>query len=86
MNLIIFYQLIPLAGFVSTTLAGGTWAVAHKLSHDPTIVTHHQTDPFPYLKVGPNENLKLYAVNQKFEDNEKDHVDLMDILSDRYDI
>ena len=60
--------------------------MSHKMRHDPNIVVHHKTDPFPYLKVKPNENLKLYAVNQKFEDNEKDHIDLMDILSDRYDV
>jgi hypothetical protein len=78
--------LIPLSAFVGSTLVGGSWAISRKLRHDPTIVTHHQSDPFPYLKVGPNENLKLYAVNQKFEDNEKEHIDLMDILSDRYDI
>ena len=78
--------MIPLAGFVGTTLAGGAWYLGHKLRHDPTIVTHSKTDPFPYMRVGPNENLKLYSVNQKFEENEKDHIDLMDILSDRYDI
>lgn len=60
--------------------------MSHKLRHDPTIITHSKSDPFPYLRVGPNDNLKLYAVNQKFEQNEKDHIDLMDILSDRYDI
>lgn len=78
--------MIPLAGFVGTTIAGGTWYLSHKMRHDPTIVTHSKTDPFPYLRVQPNDNLKLYAVNQKFEENEKDHIDLMDILSDRYDI
>lgn len=60
--------------------------MSHKLRHDPTIVTHSKTDPFSYLRAGTNYNLKLYAVNQKFEENETNHIDLMDILSDRYDI
>lgn len=78
--------MIPLFGFVGGTVAGGSWFLSHKLRHDPTIVTHAKTDPFPYLRVRPNENLKLYAVNQKFEEAADDHIDLMDILSDRYDI
>ena len=45
-----------------------------------------KSDPFPYLRVRPNENVKLYAVNQTFEDNDADRLDILDLLSDRYDI
>lgn len=79
-------SLIPLAGVVGATVGGGIWYLGHKFRKDPEITTQSRTDPFPYLRVQPNDRLKLYAVNQKFEDNELDRIDLLDILSDRYDV
>lgn len=67
-------------------MGGGGWYLSHKLRHDPSIVTHSKTDPFPYLRIKAGDRLKLYAVNQKVEEDEDEHIDLMDILSDRYDI
>lgn len=60
------------------------WYLGHKLRHDPQIIVKAKTDPFPYLRVKQTENLKLMAVNQTFTEDEP--IDLMDILSDRYDL
>lgn len=71
---------------VGATLGGAGWYMTHKLRHDSTIVTHAKTDPFPYLRVKAGDKVKLYTVNHALEEAEDEHIDLMDILSDRYDI
>lgn len=78
-------SLVPLAGLVGGTVGGGSWYLSHKLRHDPTIVTHAKTDPFPYLRVQPGDHLKLFTVHHEEEEIDE-HIDLMDILSDRYDM
>jgi len=35
------------------------------------VVIDKKKDRYPWLKVGENENLKLFAVNRKFESNSK---------------
>jgi hypothetical protein len=70
---------------VGGTLGGGSWFLTHKLLHDPTIVTHSKTDPFPYLRVQNGDHSKLYTVHQEEEELDE-HIDLIDILTDRYDI
>jgi hypothetical protein len=59
-----------MAGAVSFGLAGLGFMGYHKIKNDPTLVIMDKVNnPSPYLHVRQNENLKLYAVNQKFEDN-----------------
>jgi NADH dehydrogenase (ubiquinone) 1 alpha subcomplex subunit 4 len=80
--------LIPLIGCVGGTIGGSVWYLGHKIKHDPQLVFQAKADPFPYLKVRQDENLKLMAVNQSFEESakESESIDLLDILSDRYDL
>ncbi|KAJ3019471.1 hypothetical protein HKX48_002060 [Thoreauomyces humboldtii] len=62
--------LVFLAAAVSCGLGAGVFMGTHILRSDPTVLVSKNTrrnDPYPWLKVGPERNLKLYAVNQKFE-------------------
>ncbi|KAJ3103189.1 3-dehydrosphinganine reductase [Phlyctochytrium planicorne] len=65
-----FYSLQVLVGAVTLGLGGGAFLMQNVLRKDPTIVLVNKSEnPFPWLKVDQGTNLKLYAVNQKFDKN-----------------
>ncbi|KAI8898236.1 hypothetical protein BC833DRAFT_648903 [Globomyces pollinis-pini] len=58
-----------LVGAVGFGLGIGGFYIGHILANDPTMVySNREKNPFPYLNVPQNRNLKLFAVRQKFED------------------
>lgn len=69
------------------TLVGGAAYGAYKGHKDPQVVTDPLHDPFPYLRVRPTENTKLYSVSQKKEEKDEEeelHRDLLDILNGKF--
>ncbi|KAJ3273836.1 hypothetical protein HDV01_003814 [Terramyces sp. JEL0728] len=55
---------------VGTGLFAGFAYLFHIMKNDPTIVwTNKVNNPYPWLNISQNRNLKLYAVNNKFEDS-----------------
>ena len=56
-----------ICGYTSVGLAMLGYMGYHKVKHDPTLVFDKHKDPFPYLRVKQNENVKLYAVGLKTE-------------------
>ncbi|TPX70378.1 hypothetical protein SpCBS45565_g01803 [Spizellomyces sp. 'palustris'] len=67
--------LVLLVGAVGAGLGAGAFMVTHFLRNDPTVVlTNKKGNPYPWLHVNPDKNLKLYAVNQKFDKLERPKV------------
>lgn len=59
--------LLILGGVISFSLGGVIYIGCHKLN-DPTIVFKNRAvNYYPWIYIRQNENLKLYAVNNKFE-------------------
>ncbi|KAJ3047223.1 hypothetical protein HK097_000113 [Rhizophlyctis rosea] len=59
-----------LVGAVGLGIGGGLFMIQHFLRNDPTLLVSRQTkreNPYPWLNVRPDQNLKLYDVNQMFE-------------------
>ncbi|KAJ3326066.1 hypothetical protein HDU76_013039 [Blyttiomyces sp. JEL0837] len=62
--------LVLLVSAVGGTLAAGGLLMAHRIRDDPHLVVVNKKDnPYPWLNVDQNTNLKLYAVNRKFDKN-----------------
>lgn len=63
--------LLILGSAVSLGLGGLVYIGYHKLRNDPTLILGNRTkNPYPWIHVRQNENLKLYAVNNKFSEYE----------------
>ncbi|KAJ3319849.1 hypothetical protein HDU76_000435, partial [Blyttiomyces sp. JEL0837] len=46
----------------------GAFTIQNVLRRDPSLVlVNKKANPYPWLHVSQGENLKLYAVNQKFD-------------------
>ncbi|TPX65306.1 hypothetical protein SpCBS45565_g05297 [Spizellomyces sp. 'palustris'] len=55
---------------IATTALSGIALAERDLFFNPTLLLRHDRrheEPYPWNKVKPNENLKLYAVNQRFD-------------------
>ncbi|KAI9009573.1 hypothetical protein BC832DRAFT_551816 [Gaertneriomyces semiglobifer] len=60
--------LVLLVAAVGGGLGAAGFMGSHFLMNDPTVVVRfNRKDVFPWLDVRQDQNLKLYAVNQKFE-------------------
>ncbi|KAK6095312.1 hypothetical protein BDV3_006318 [Batrachochytrium dendrobatidis] len=60
-----------LVSAVSLGLGGGTFMIFNALTRDPTVALFNKREnPFPWLNVAQDQNIKLYAVNNKFESKE----------------
>ncbi|KAJ3086915.1 hypothetical protein HDU96_004719 [Phlyctochytrium bullatum] len=63
--------LAVLASAVGLTALTGGWFISHQLRNNPNVVVvNKRQNPFPWLQVDQGTNLKLYAVNRKFEKKE----------------
>ncbi|TPX58583.1 hypothetical protein PhCBS80983_g03017 [Powellomyces hirtus] len=63
--------LVLLAGAVGFGLSAAAFIGTHILKNDPTVVLRRKKDdPYPWIHVTPDQNLKLYSVNRKFEKRE----------------
>ncbi|KAI8929386.1 hypothetical protein BC831DRAFT_444236 [Entophlyctis helioformis] len=57
-----------LAASVSVGVAYGGFLITRNALNDPFLVVNHKHEnPYPWLSVPQDRNLKLYAVNRKFE-------------------
>ncbi|TPX38379.1 hypothetical protein SmJEL517_g00199 [Synchytrium microbalum] len=65
------YGNAPLSILVVAVAAGvglGGYMLGNSLTRDPTIVySNKRENPHPFAKLPQTTNIKLYAVNQKFE-------------------
>ncbi|KAI8923780.1 hypothetical protein BC831DRAFT_509293 [Entophlyctis helioformis] len=60
--------LTILASGVVLGVGGGALLIVRNLRTDPTFALYNKrTNPYPWLSVPQDQNLKLYSVNQKFE-------------------
>jgi len=54
----------------SAAFVGAAFMGFHYLTNDPTVVLIKKKEtPFPYLLLKQDQNIKLYSVNNKFEDS-----------------
>ncbi|KAI0052567.1 hypothetical protein FA95DRAFT_1601613 [Auriscalpium vulgare] len=58
-------EAIPIYAVVGVVVAGGSWYLT-RLARGPNVVWT-KSNPTPWNNVGQDENVKLVAVNQKFE-------------------
>eukprot|EP00842_Homolaphlyctis_polyrhiza_P000371 jgi/Hompol1/1334/HPOL_002684-RA len=64
-------HLSLLAAAVSFGVVGGVALIWRTLASDSTVVLVNKSEnPYPWLHVPQNKNLKLHAVNAKFENGE----------------
>jgi hypothetical protein len=62
--------LVMLVGAVSGGLGLAFFLGTHKIRNDPTLLlTNKKENPYPWIHVPQSRNLKLYAVNNKFEND-----------------
>ncbi|SCV68620.1 BQ2448_741 [Microbotryum intermedium] len=57
---------IPIYAVVGIACAGAGWYLTHLMRH-PDVIWDKRGNPEPWNSVKPDQNTKLYAVNQKFE-------------------
>jgi hypothetical protein len=63
--------LLILGGAVSLGLGGLAYMGYHKIKNDPSLVIFNKKEnPYPYLNVKQNENIKLFAVGFKAKNYE----------------
>ncbi|KAI8849275.1 hypothetical protein BC829DRAFT_443096 [Chytridium lagenaria] len=63
-----YYSLQVLVVAVGVGCGAGVFMMQNVLRRDPTIVMFNRKEnPYPWLSVGQADNLKLYAVAQKFD-------------------
>ncbi|KAH6574768.1 hypothetical protein BASA50_007106 [Batrachochytrium salamandrivorans] len=64
-------ELAVLVGAVFMGLGGASFMLYRSLATDPTIQLYNKREnPYPWLKVAQDQNIKMYAVNNKFESKE----------------
>eukprot|EP00842_Homolaphlyctis_polyrhiza_P000370 jgi/Hompol1/1333/HPOL_002683-RA len=65
-------NLAMLVTAVSLTAACGVTLLFRDLRNDPTVVLIKKNEnPYPWLHVPQNKNIKLYAVNRKFDQDKE---------------
>ncbi|KAJ3384604.1 hypothetical protein HDU92_003493 [Lobulomyces angularis] len=58
---------------VGATAASGAFIAYHNLQNPVVVLSNRKENPFPYVNLKQSTNLKLYAVNRKFEGGVKEH-------------
>ncbi|RUS15494.1 hypothetical protein BC937DRAFT_92371 [Endogone sp. FLAS-F59071] len=59
-------EVTPLVIIISGALCGAVTMVVHA-SKAPDVAWDHKNNPYPWLDVKNGEQVKLYALNQKYE-------------------
>ncbi|KAJ1538785.1 hypothetical protein HK405_013481 [Cladochytrium tenue] len=68
--------LYLLLGAVAFGVGGGLFFIQRNLRNDPTLVlVNKANNPYPWMHVSQGTNIKLYAVNQKFDASVKKGLD-----------